>query len=304
MMETESRPAYLDEFERKLTASLARQTEEARGTRLGFARSSDSDVEVPSSLSFGEAITSRSMGEKQALDVGPLWPSSQTRDKRTQFYTTEPTRVSPQGDNPHDAVKAPPAGETADVHVRQSAARRPDLAETSSGRAVKSPTEPSKSSAKYEAPPAVTHALPNEPTQEIGALIDFEALLANVEASLANDAEAAQFVKPANLRARAVAEVKRFSRDWKLMASACAFVGVAIIGVVSHGRLANQTGWRPYGAAVGEVYPAAPGGFVGPNGYTSGYSGDYVVVPGAPVSPDYTSGYSPAPAYGGYYVVP
>ena len=66
----------------------------------------------------------------------------------------------------------------------------------------------------------------------------------------------------------------------------------------------NQTGWRPYGAAVGEVYPAAPGGFVGPNGYTNGYSGDYVVVPVVPVAPDYTYGYSPAPAYGGYYVVP
>ena len=66
----------------------------------------------------------------------------------------------------------------------------------------------------------------------------------------------------------------------------------------------NQTGWRPYGAAVGEVYPAAPGGFVGPNGYTNGYSGDYVVVPVVPVAPDYTYGYSPAPAYDGYYVVP
>jgi hypothetical protein len=67
---------------------------------------------------------------------------------------------------------------------------------------------------------------------------------------------------------------------------------------------ANQTGWRPYGAAVGEVYPAAPGGFIGPNGYTNGYSGYYVVVPVVPVAPDYTYGYSPAPAYGGYYVVP
>ena len=32
----------------------------------------------------------------------------------------------------------------------------------------------------------------------------------------------------------------------------------------------NRAVWRPYGAAVGEVYPAAPGGFVGPNGYTNG----------------------------------
>ena len=63
---------------------------------------------------------------------------------------------------------------------------------------------------------------------------------------------------------------------------------------------ANQTGWTLYGVAVGEVYPAAPGGFIGPNGYTNGYSGYYEVVP---VGPAYTYGYSPAPAYG-YYVVP
>jgi hypothetical protein len=61
---------------------------------------------------------------------------------------------------------------------------------------------------------------------------------------------------------------------------------------------ANQTGWRPYGAAVGEVYPAAPGGFIGPNGYHQfGY--DEVV----PAVPGYDYGYAPAygyrgPAYG------
>ena len=65
----------------------------------------------------------------------------------------------------------------------------------------------------------------------------------------------------------------------------------------------NQTGWRPYGAAVGEVYPAAPGGFIGPNGYTNGYSGYYQVLPVVSVAPAYTYGYSPAPAYG-YYFVP
>ena len=197
------------------------------------------------------------MGEEQALDVGPLQPSSETRETRTQFSTAEPTRVSPQGDNAHDAAKAPAAGGTADVHATQRAARRSDLAETSSaGRAVKSPTEPSESSATHEAPPAVTHSLPrgngNGPTQKIGAAprpvdgkapqtVDVEALLANVEALLANDAEVAQVVKPANLHARPVAEViKRFSRDWKLVASACALVSVAVVGVVtlSHGMLA------------------------------------------------------------------
>ena len=56
---------------------------------------------------------------------------------------------------------------------------------------------------------------------------------------------------------------------------------------------ANQTGWTLYGVAVGEVYPAAPGGFIGPSGYHQfGYEEVVPVVPG------YAYGYSPAPAYG------
>jgi hypothetical protein len=254
LSETSSRPAFLDEFERKLAAAVARQTDEGK-TRFGSARSSNVNVEVRSSPSLGEAITPRSMGEDQAPDVGPLQPLSETRGKRTQ---AKPTRLSPaQGDNAHNAAKAPAAGGTADVHATQPAARLSDLGETSSaGRAVESPTEPSGSSATHEAPPVVAHSLPrgngNGPTQQIGAapgpvdikaprIIDVEALLANVEASLANDAEVALVVNPANLHARAVAEViKRFSRDWKLMASACAFVSVAMIGAatLSYGTLA------------------------------------------------------------------
>jgi hypothetical protein len=60
----------------------------------------------------------------------------------------------------------------------------------------------------------------------------------------------------------------------------------------------NQTGWTPYGAAVGEVYPAAPGGFVDPNGYRFGYSEAVPIVPVVPVPPDYAYGYSSAPGYG------
>jgi hypothetical protein len=252
LSETSARPAFLDEFERRLAAALAQQTD-ARNTRLGSARSSDVNVEVPSSPSLGEAITPRSMGEKRALDVGPLRPSSETRGKRTQYSTAELTRLSPpQGDDAHEAAKAPAVRETADVHATQPAARLSDLTETSSAcRAVKSPTEPSESSVTHA---AVTHSLPrgngNRPTQEIGATprpvdgkapqtVDVEALMADVEALLAN--EVAQVVKPANLHARAVAEViKLFSRDWKLMASACALVSVAMVGVVtlSHGMLA------------------------------------------------------------------
>jgi hypothetical protein len=242
LSETGSRPAYLDEFERKLATSLARQTDTSK-TRLGSARSSDVN-EVRSSQSLGEAIMPRSMGEEQALDVGPLRPSSETREKRTHFSSAVPTRVSPQGDNAHDAAKAPAAGGTADVHATQPLGRRSDLAETSAGRLVKSPTKPSESSAKHEAPPAVTHSLSrgngNGPTQEIGAApgpVDSKApQTVDVEALMASDAEVAQVVT-----AHPVAEaIKRFSRDWKLIASASAFVSVAMVGVVtlSHGMLA------------------------------------------------------------------
>jgi hypothetical protein len=56
---------------------------------------------------------------------------------------------------------------------------------------------------------------------------------------------------------------------------------------------ANQTGWTPYGVAVGEVYPAAPGGFIGPNGY---HQFGYEEV--GPVAPGYGYDYGPTPAYG------
>ena len=43
---------------------------------------------------------------------------------------------------------------------------------------------------------------------------------------------------------------------------------------------ANQAGWTPYGVPVGEVYPAAPGGFMGPNGYHQfGFDEAVPVVP-------------------------
>jgi hypothetical protein len=257
LSQTSSRPAYLDEFERKLAAALARQTD-ARKTVLGSARSSDVNVEVASSRSLGEAITPRSMGEEQALDVGLLQRLNETPETRTQFSTAEPTRVSPpHRDNAHDSAKAPAARGSADVPATQPATRLSHLGETSSaGRAVKSPTEPSGSSATHEAPPTVAHSLlrrnGNGPTQGVGAAprpvdskapqtVEVEALLANAEALLTNDAEVARVVKPANLHTRPVAEViKRFSRDWKLMASACALVSVAVVGAVAlpHGMLA------------------------------------------------------------------
>jgi hypothetical protein len=58
---------------------------------------------------------------------------------------------------------------------------------------------------------------------------------------LTNDAEVARVVKPSNLHARPGADViERFSRDWKLIASACALVSVAVVGAVAlpHSMLA------------------------------------------------------------------
>jgi hypothetical protein len=260
--ETGSRPVHLDEFERKLAAALAQQPD-ARKTRFGSARSSD-NVEVPSSPSLGEAITPSSMGKEPAKVEQP---SSEARKTWTQFSSAEPKRVSPQGESAQDPAKATAAGGTAGVHATHPSARLSNLTETSSAcRALKSPTQPSESSttpigisekvtqaSTNAAPPAVTHALPRgNGNQEIGAAqgpvdskarqtVNFEALLADIEALLAKDTEFGQAVKPANVHARPVAEViKRFSRDWKLMASAGALVSVAMVGAVAlaHGMLA------------------------------------------------------------------
>jgi hypothetical protein len=62
----------------------------------------------------------------------------------------------------------------------------------------------------------------------------------------------------------------------------------------------NQTGWSPYGAPVGEVYTAAPGGFIGPNGYQFDYS-QIVVVP---VVPTYAVPTYAVPAHRYYIVAP
>ena len=118
-----SRPAFLDDFERRLTGALAPQTD-VRRTRFGPARTSDVNVESPSLPSLDEA-------------------------------------------------KAPQT-------------------------------------------------------------VDFEAVLAAIEASLVSDAEAAQVAKPVKPHPRPMVEVgRRISRDWKLIAGACALVGVAIVGVVA-----------------------------------------------------------------------
>ncbi len=118
LSEIGSRPAYLEEFERKLAAAFAQQSD-ARKARSGSARSSHVDVEVPSSPSLGEAITPGSMGEEKPAKVE--LPSGKTRKTRAQFSSAEPPRVSPQRDRTDDAAEAPAAGGAVDVHPTQLA---------------------------------------------------------------------------------------------------------------------------------------------------------------------------------------
>ena len=87
-----SRPAYLDEFERKLATALAQQAD-LKKARLASIRSSDVDhsassspsLEEASSPSLEEALASSSPGRaaERPLNFWPLQPSTETREGRT-----------------------------------------------------------------------------------------------------------------------------------------------------------------------------------------------------------------------------
>jgi hypothetical protein len=255
LSETE-RPAYLDEFERKLAAALTQQTD-ARKTRFGATRSSDANVEVPSSPSLSEAIAPDSIGAEQPKVEQA---SSKTRKTRVQLITAKATNASLQGDSAHvesDVVEAPEPGGALDVHPARPTAPRLDLAETlSTVRALKSRAASSKSSAALRVSDKVTRAAPDEappadlrrgngnvPKQETEAAlglvdstaeqaVDVEASQAEVEAVLGTGAEAAR--EPASLHAHPVPKViERFSGDWRLMAGAWALAGVALVSAIA-----------------------------------------------------------------------
>jgi hypothetical protein len=103
-----SRPAYLDEFERKLAAALAQQAD-AKKTRLASMRSSDANQAVMLSPSLGEALTRSSAGGDagRPVQVGRLRPSSETRERGT----------------PHEALKV--SGQYAGVAIAVGAATEP-----------------------------------------------------------------------------------------------------------------------------------------------------------------------------------
>jgi hypothetical protein len=119
-----SRPAYLDEFERKLAAALAQQAD-AKKTRLASVRSSDVDLSASSSPSLEEALTRSSPGRvaERPLNVRPPQPSSETREGRTPNH--EATTVSVQHADSAIAVEvatAPLAGGRGAVGASQPAA--------------------------------------------------------------------------------------------------------------------------------------------------------------------------------------
>jgi hypothetical protein len=101
-----SRPAYLDEFERKLAAALAQQ--EAKKARLP---SSDANFSASSSPSVGESLTCSSIGgdAERPLNVSPLLPSSETRKGRTPSHKAAAVQRADSA-VPVGAVTAPLAG--------------------------------------------------------------------------------------------------------------------------------------------------------------------------------------------------
>jgi hypothetical protein len=82
-----SRPAYVDEFERKLAAALARQAD-TKKTRLAPIRSLEVDLSASSSPSLGEALTRSSTREdtERPLNVAARQPASETRKGRTPTH--------------------------------------------------------------------------------------------------------------------------------------------------------------------------------------------------------------------------
>ena len=82
-----SRPAYVDEFERKLAAALAQQAD-TKKTRLAPIRSLDVDLSASSSPSLGEDLTRSSTREdtERPLNVAARQPRSETRKGRTPAH--------------------------------------------------------------------------------------------------------------------------------------------------------------------------------------------------------------------------
>ena len=260
-----SRPAYLDEFERKLAAALAQQAD-TKKARLASMRSSDVNLSAGSSPSLEEALTRSSPGRvaERPLNVRPLQPSSETREGRTP--NQEATTVSVQHADSAIAVEAataPLAGGSGAVGASQPAAGlshrnafesavKVSSMEMPAGQPVAPPADLADASSADDAPQPArrTEELIGVPaemvetaavaTEVLQAMADAfaqgggngpEKGIAAVEAVLR---EAARPIGAANLHAHKTGvtdATKRRPRGWRVKALAL-MVSVAMVGAV------------------------------------------------------------------------
>ena len=260
-----SRPAYLDEFERKLAAALAQQAD-TKKARLASMRSSDVNLSAGSSPSLEEALTRSSPGRvaERPLNVRPLQPSSETREGRTP--NQEATTVSVQHADSAIAVEAataplaggsgavgasqPPAGlshrnafesavkvSSMEMPAGQPVAPPADLADASSADDAPQPARRTEELIGVPAEMVETAAVATEVLQAMadafaqGGGNGPEKGNAAVEAVLR---EAARPIGAANLHAHKTGvtdATKRRPRGWRVKALAL-MVSMAMVGAV------------------------------------------------------------------------
>lgn len=249
-----SRPAYLDEFERRLAAALTQQAD-AKKTRLASMRSSDVDLAGRSLPSLGEPLTRSPTGgdAERPRNVGPLHPSSETRKRGTPNHEALAVSVQYAGEAiAVGAATAPLEGGSGAVGASQSVeglspgtafesvGQRPaevpaDVADASSADYASQPAWPTEEpigipaemveSFAAELSQAISDAFPqgggNGPELGIAA-----------EEPVAN--EAAQVIEAANLPVRetgVAGAARRGSRAWRFKALALT-MSLAMAGAV------------------------------------------------------------------------
>jgi hypothetical protein len=255
-----SRPAYVDEFERKLAAALARQVD-TKKTRLAPIHSFDSDLSASSSPSLGEALTrSSTSGEaERPLNVAARQPPSETRKGRTPTHeaATVPVRyidsaiavgagTEPLADGSGALGAGQPTGEFSQTTPFES------TLELSNVAAPAPPADPATDTSvgDHRSQPARrTEELIEVHAEIVETAVAAELMQAfadafaqgdsnrpedGIDAEKAPVSEAARPIEAANLRAdetRVNDVTKRGSRGWRFKALAVT-VSVAMIGTV------------------------------------------------------------------------
>jgi hypothetical protein len=260
---SESRPAYLGEFERKLAAALAQQAD-TKKARSAPIRSSDFDHSASSSPSVEEALARSSTGRavERPLNVGPLQPSSERGRTPNRKVAPVPVQygaaaiavaaaTGPRAAGSGAVGASRPAGELSQKGPFQSRLKLSSVAAPATEQ-VAPPADPADaSSADHPSQPARRTEEPiGVPAEMVGtAPVVAEVLrafadafaqgggngpeeeIAPVEALVS---EAARPIEAANLRAdeTGVTDVtKRGYRSWRFKALAVT-VSVAMVGAV------------------------------------------------------------------------